>query len=143
MRRFLFGLFVLAGALGAPAAAGAQSVSSSVTLYGYVPEMRFIYVNQDGFVTKIVGNTADNIEPRVTSLDNKEQSMTDSIRQQYDYFMSTHQWKLQAGVSYEVNPVQINSAVSSQNIEINNSSQIGAGNLQLQAGLTPGFGQNG
>ncbi len=141
MRRFIFGLFVVIGVLGAPAAAGAQSsISSSVTLSGIVPEMRFVYINQDGFITKVVGNTSNNITPRVVSLDNKEQPITGAIWQQYNYFMDQHNWHLDAGVSYGVNPVQINTAVSSQNIEISAQPEAGAGNFQLQVGVTPEFG---
>ena len=143
MRRFLFGLFVIAGVLGAPAVAGAQSISSTVTLHGYVPPMRFAYVNQDGFITKIGGNTSDNITLRVATLDNKELPLTESVSQQYDYFMRQHGWKLEAGVIYEVNPVQINTQVNTQQIEINTQTQTSANNRELQVGFTPGFGQNG
>jgi len=140
VRRFLFGLIVVFGILGAPATAGALSISSQVTLVGIVPEMRFIYVNQDGFITRIVGNTSNNVTPRVADANNKEQPMTDAIWQQYVYFMDQHNWHLDSSASYDVNPVQINTEVSSQNIEINSQAQSRVDNLQLQAGLTPEFG---
>jgi len=102
-----------------------------------VPEMRFVYVNQGGFITRVVGNTSDNVTPRVADGNNKELPLTDAIQQQYNYFMSQHNWHLDAGVSYTVNPVQINTAVSQVNIEINTAPQATVENLQLQAGLTP------
>jgi hypothetical protein len=141
LRRFLFGLFVLASLLSAlSAVVSAQSISSVVSIAGVVPEMRFMYVNQDGVVTRIVGNTSNNIRPRVAGPDNKELPLTDAVWQQYAYFMEQHNWHLDGGVSYDVNPVRVNTSVSSQNIQINATQPSKVENLQLQAGLTPVFG---
>jgi hypothetical protein len=120
-----------------------RPISQTITLTGVVPEMRMLYINRDGYLVRIIGNTASNIKPEAISLDNKPLAMTDAIRRQYDYFLSQHGWKLVAGVTYQVNPVQVDTSVDRSDITINTASQVLAGNLQLQVGLTPGFGQNG
>lgn len=141
MRRFLLLLVPILGLVFlAPVSASAQSLSSTVTLSGIVAPMRFIYVDQSGAVIKIVGNTSDNVAPKVASLDNKLLPMTDSVWQQYIAFMDQHSWRLAAEQSYNVNPVQVKTEVSSQIIEINNQAQVTFSSSQLQAALTPEFG---
>ena len=123
--------------------AQAESISSTITLTGVVPEMRFVYLDQNGYVTKVVGNTANNISPRAIGPDNKEAPITDAIMRQYDYFMAQHNWQLDAGTSYNVNPVEINDQASSQLIQIDAQLQASGSSLQLQAGATPESGQTG
>jgi hypothetical protein len=75
-------------------------VRQPITVYANVPAMRNIYVDKAGFITKIVGNTDQNVAPRVFDDElNKPQPMTDSIMRQYQQFITQH-GVLEAGKTY-------------------------------------------
>ena len=126
MRRFLFGLFVIAGLLSTPVlpaiaeTSDGAPISQTITLSGVVPEMRVLYISQDGYLVKVVGNTPNNVIPTAATLDNKPVPMTDSIRTQYSTFMESHNWHLEAGREYAVNPVSVNNEPNRQAISVTN-----------------------
>jgi hypothetical protein len=121
MRRFLLGF------LAAPVLAvllfssPALAFNQRITVYASVPMMRNIYVDQSGQIIKVVGNTSDNIEPRVYNELNKEIAMTDSVKNQYDQFLKQHAGHLEASKTYIVNPVMVIDAPNTQSITISPS----------------------
>lgn len=117
-------LFLLSALLVAGITLGgsqAMAFNTRITVYASVAEMRYIYVNKDGFITKVGGNTPQNIEPQVINEANQVISMTDAINQQYQRFLNDHHGKLQASKIYDVNPVSVDTVVNAQSIKVESS----------------------
>lgn len=118
MKRFFYSaLFLVAALAGSTSNALALQVTSStsydgsaiaqkIKIVGIVPQMRLIYVNSDGKILRVVGNTDKNIAPTV-SLDpsNGPAKMTQSINDQYQQLLADHGGSLQAGVTYYPRPL--------------------------------------
>jgi hypothetical protein len=94
----VLGLSAIAWLTSAPVA---MAFNHHITVYAQVPQMRNIYVNKSGLITEIVGNTSENVTPRIYNEDNQPQPMTDSIMQQYQQFLS-QQKTLQASKIYTI-----------------------------------------
>lgn len=122
MKRLLLLLAACAVALWLPASA--MAFNQRITVYASVPQMRYIYVNKDGIITKIAGNTSNNIEPKVVDENNQPLTMTESIKQQYQQFLKSHNWHLEASKIYKVNPLRVNEEISQQKIEVASKLQV-------------------
>jgi hypothetical protein len=120
-------LFIIAGTVAAPAA---MAYNQTITVYATVLPQRVVHIDGSGNITRVAGNTADNIEPRVTDENNHPSAITDSIRQQYQRFLESHGNHLEAGKIYTVNPVSISPAPNTQVIEIN-STNLTLGSLNI------------
>jgi hypothetical protein len=120
VRGVLAALFILAAIAGTPSVA--LAFNQQITVYASVPEMRNIYVNKAGNITKIVGNTAKNIEPTVLDENNQTLIMTESISKQYEAFLKAHHNHIEASKYYYLNPLTVNSQPNNQNIKINTAS---------------------
>lgn len=131
MKVFLALLLVGAIATVSPPAAHAQEFNHRITVYASVAQQRGIYTNNSGLITRISGNTSNNVEPMVFNENNKIIAMTDSIQNQYMAFLKAHDYHLMAGETYYLNPVSVNNATDSREIKLDT------------AGLTLGSGQNG
>jgi hypothetical protein len=121
LRRVLFVFWLLIAIFASlPTAAGASaaSISQTVTISGRVAEMRFVYIDDAGNLAKVVGNTTNNVTPTAISLNNHKLPMTDSIWQQYIALMDQHNWQLDAGITYSLNPVQISTRPNEQTISV-------------------------
>jgi hypothetical protein len=101
--------------------ASASAFNTRITVNAAVPEIRAVYVNKDGFVYKVAGNTSNNVEPRVYDESNKILAMTESIKTQYDNFMEQHGWHLQASKEYSVNLLSVNTRAESAAIIVESS----------------------
>jgi hypothetical protein len=120
LRVLVLGLFALAGINAAPATS--LAFNTRITVYASVPQMRLIYVNKAGMVTKIGGNTSQNITPQVYDENNHAVAMTESISQQYQQFLQLHNNKLEASKIYYINPVSVNNHPNTQTIKIESAS---------------------
>jgi hypothetical protein len=116
LRGIIAVFLTIAGFITAPGSA--LAFNQRITVYANVPEMRIIYVSDAGFITKVGGNTSNNIEPQVYNEKSQVIPMTDAINQQYQKFLDEHQGKLQASKIYEVNPVSVDTAVNTQSIKV-------------------------
>jgi succinyl-CoA synthetase beta subunit len=88
--------------------ASAQDYNHTITVYATVPEQRAIYLDANGNIIKVAGNTTRNITPQVFSADNQLIDMNDLIMSQYQVFINQHHNHLAAGKIYEVNPLAVN-----------------------------------
>lgn len=116
---------VFAGIISAPA--GALAFNQQIIVQATVAAQRAIYVNKDGLITKVAGNTAENIEPLVIGDNNQILTMTDSIRRQYQAFLNLHHGRLQASKEYKVNPVWVDPAPNNQKILVGIKLTLGSG----------------
>lgn len=98
--------------------AAAQDYNHVITVYASVPQQRGVYVDQAGNLIKVAGNTTANITPTVFTTDNKSLTMTDAIMNQYQQFLKQHQYHLEAGKIYVINPVTVNSQPNTETIKI-------------------------
>lgn len=85
-------------------AAHAQQFNQRLTIYAAVSHQRGIYVNSSGLITKIAGNTSNNVRPTVFNENNQVITMTDSVQNQYQKFLKAHDYHLNAGQAYYLNP---------------------------------------
>lgn len=122
VRGALVGLIILAIIIGAPSAA--LAFNQRITVYASVPEMRYIYVDKSGIITKVVGNTSNNIDPKVVNEDNQPLTMTESINKQYEAFLKDHHYHIAAGQFYYVNSMTVNSKLNNQNIKISTAELV-------------------
>ena len=101
-KRLLVLALAMAGSLAvtAPTVLAEQlSQSSSITLSGVVLPGRYIYLDSQGDIQKVVGNTTQNITPKVLS--NKQLvPLSTKTAQQYQYLLAENAGKLQAGQTY-------------------------------------------
>lgn len=105
MRKFagLFFISVLL-ALSAAGSAGAQQYNHRITVYAYVPQMRAIYIDKNGNLVKVAGNTASNITPQAFDTSNRLITMTSSYMSQYRAFLAAQSGALGAGRTYVITP---------------------------------------
>jgi hypothetical protein len=120
LRAIVSSLFILIGVL-APTG-GALAFNQRITVYASVSEMRYIYLDKSGLITKVGGNTSQNIEPQVFDENNHVVAMTDSVMQQYQQFLDDHNGKLEASKIYYINPVSVNNHPNTQTIKIESAS---------------------
>lgn len=102
-KRLLLILPVLIGGLvyvGPAVLADQVSISSTVTLTGIVLPGRYIYLDKSGDVQKVIGNTSDNLTPKVLNSQNQLVPLSDKINQQYQQLLNENGGHLQAGQSY-------------------------------------------
>lgn len=113
MKRFILGAFFLVAALAGSASSAmalentpttsyeGSAIAQKITVVGIVPQMRLIYINSDGRLLRVVGNTDENVSP-IVSMDpsNGPAKMTDAISDQYQRLLADHGGKLKAGVTY-------------------------------------------
>lgn len=118
MKRAAGVVFLLTWLVSAPAV---SAFNTRITVYASVPEMRAVYVNKAGYITKVAGNTPNNIQPRVYDENNQIIAMTDTINQQYQQFLQSHGGKLQASKIYEINPVSVSNLPNTQSVQVNGS----------------------
>jgi len=98
--RCLFTL-VAFGLIFCPAAL-ARTYNHTIIIYATVPKQRGIYVDKDWNIIRVAGNTSDNINPLVFSLDNRLLKMNQKIQKQYDEFLIQHDYHLIAGEVYKL-----------------------------------------
>ncbi len=123
--RVLAAIAVFMGMITAPA--GALAYNQRIIVYASVAPQRAIYVNEEGFITKVAGNTSENIEPRVAGKSNETLTMTESISRQYQSFLDEHKGRLEAGKEYKVNPVTVDTTPNTQDILIDTKLTLGSG----------------
>lgn len=105
MRRYLILVFIFALTMTAGAGlASAQEYNHRITVYAAVPQMRAVYIDQNGNLAKVAGNTTNNIAPQVFDLENHLIAMTSSYQSQYDRFLKAHNNYLEAGKTYIIKP---------------------------------------
>lgn len=113
MKRLFLGAFILLDLLiagWAPSLALANTPTTSydgspiiqkITIHGIVPIMRFIYVDNQDKILRVVGNTSLNIVPRVILASNfKDIELSPYINAQYQQILSTNGGNLVAGLTY-------------------------------------------
>lgn len=132
-RGVLFGVLLLAVglALSSGGKASAQDYNHTITVYATVAEQRAVYIDANGNIYKVAGNTTRNITPQVYTTDNKLIAMTDSIMRQYQAFLNQHNGQLMAGQVYSVNQLVVQTVTDNRSIQLDT------------AGLTLGSGQSG
>jgi uncharacterized RmlC-like cupin family protein len=122
LRVLIAGFLVLSGFVITPGSAWA--FNQQITVYAAVPQMRNIYVDGAGIIIKIVGNTSQNIEPKVYDEHNQPVAMTGSISRQYQQFLNEHQGHIDAGKFYYINPVVIDNSINTQTIQVESNRKI-------------------
>jgi hypothetical protein len=118
VKLFLTALLVVTVASLSSPAAHAQQFNHRITVYASVAQQRGIYVNSSGLITKIAGNTSNNVEPMVFNENNKIIAMTDSVQNQYQAFLKAHDYHLNAGETYYLNTASISNTADSRQIKI-------------------------
>jgi hypothetical protein len=131
MRGFWFiGLILLIGSLIVSPVAEAQQYNHIITVYASVPEQRAIYLDEAGSIIKIAGNTTKNLAPQVFDSSNKPAAITDAVQKQYDDFLKQHNYHLEAGKIYNINPISVDLSPNTQVIELNDT-DLSLGNLKI------------
>lgn len=120
MRRLLISVVitVLTFIFASPAA---LAFNQRINVYASVPPMRAVYVDDAGDLIKIAGNTSQNIEPTVYDQQNKQVQMTESIKSQYEQFLKSHDYKLEASKIYDINPVSVSILPNTETITVSAS----------------------
>jgi hypothetical protein len=123
MRRLLFWtfLFFTAGVI----FSGPQSLAynTQITVYASVPMMRVIYVDDAGNITKVLGNTTQNIDPKIYNEHNQPVSVTSQIQDQYNNFLKMHGGHLEASKTYVVNPIKVSNQPINQTLDVSTNNQ--------------------
>jgi len=99
-------------------AAPALAFNQRITVYAQVLPQRVIYLDVSGNITKVAGNTVDNIEPQIIDKDNQPVPATERIQQQYLRFLESYGNHLEASKVYSVNPIAISLAPNTQTIRV-------------------------
>lgn len=108
------------GGLGLPlSTVAAQTYNSQITVTAQVLPGRYIYLNESGVITKLAGNTSDNIAPAVIDSQNHKIAATDEVLATYQQVLDSHQGHLEAGRIYIISPAPKKTEVKLQ-IDINN-----------------------
>jgi hypothetical protein len=123
MRRLLLWVFLFAAAVLFFSGSQSLAYNTQITVYASVPMMRVIYVDESGNITKVLGNTTQNIDPKVYDEHNQLISMTSQIQDQYNKFLKAHGGHLEASKIYVVNPIKVSNQPISQTIDISAASQ--------------------
>lgn len=113
MKRLFLGAFVLldllfAGWASSLALANTPTTSyddspivQKITIHGIVPVMRFIYVDNQDKILRIVGNTDQNITPQVVRASNyKTIELSPYINDQYQTILAANGGRLEGGLTY-------------------------------------------
>jgi hypothetical protein len=101
-KRLLFFGMAIAGSLAVaapPVLAEQLSRSSSITLSGIVLPGRYIYLDSQGDIQKVIGNTSQNITPKVLS-NNQLVPLSAKTARQYQYLLAENNGRLQASQTY-------------------------------------------
>lgn len=122
--RVLAATAVFVGILSASASGFAYN--QKIIVYASVAPQRAVYVNEGGFITKVAGNTSENIEPRIIGENNQTLTMTEAIRLQYQAFLNLHHGRLQASKEYKVNPVWVDTTPNTQKILVDTKLTLGS-----------------
>lgn len=78
-------------------------VSGKVIIRGVVPTMRFIYVDNQDKILSVVGNTDQNISPRVIrTATYKDIELSAYVVAQYQTILAANGGHLQAGLTYHL-----------------------------------------
>jgi hypothetical protein len=103
IKRLFVGVLILLSGLiyvGPSVFAAQLSQSGIITLSGTVLPGRYIYLDKGGDIQKVVGNTSENIAPKILDIDSRVVPLTDRIASQYQYLLSENGGKLKAGQTY-------------------------------------------
>lgn len=117
--RVLISLFIVVAGIFAPASA--LAFNTRITVYASVAEMRNIYVNKAGRITKIAGNTSRNIPPGAFDENNRPLQLTDDMELQYEAFLKSHNYYLSAGKYYYPVPSATDTKPGIQTIRISSA----------------------
>jgi hypothetical protein len=115
-KKFLFFGVLLLGLL--ISSTPALAYNQQLTVYASVPPMRAVYLNADGNIIKVAGNTSGSVTPQVYNDKSQLVSLTDSIQTQYQQFLQSHSGHLEAGKTYNVNPITVNIQLNDQTIKL-------------------------
>lgn len=102
VKRFLVVVLMLLGGLvyTTPSVLAVQLVATStITLSGTVLPGRYIYLDSQGDIQKVIGNTSQNITPKVLS-NNHIIPLTNKIFRQYQQLLAENGGQMQAGQTY-------------------------------------------
>jgi hypothetical protein len=123
LKGVLLGISVVGWLASAPSA---MAFNHHITVYAQVPQMRSVYVDKAGLITKIAGNTSENITPKVYDDEfNQPQPLTDSVMRQYQQFLDEHK-VLEAGKTYDVGHEVGAHALDSHQVTIDASLRLGS-----------------
>ncbi len=87
-------------AFSSPVLAAEQSISDTITLTGVVLPMRYIYLDKQGDIQQVVGNTSQNLTPAVLDYQHQLVPLTSKIDRQYQKLLWENGGILQAGQTY-------------------------------------------
>jgi len=102
-KRLLVLVLAITGSLAAtaPSVLAAQiSQSSTITLSGTVLPGRYIYLDSQGDIKTVIGNTSENIIPKVLNAKKQLVGLTDKVNQQYQQLLAEDGGKMQPGQTY-------------------------------------------
>lgn len=122
-------IVMAAGTIGSRVAS-AQDYNHVIKVYAVVAEQRAVYLDESGNIIKIAGNTAKNITPTVFDFNNKQVTITATVQHQYDDFLKSHENHLQAGKTYNVNPLSVNLSPNTEKIDIS-TANLTFGSLKI------------
>jgi hypothetical protein len=123
MRRLLLWVFIFAAAILFFGGSQSLAYNTQITVYASVPMMRVIYLDESGNITKVLGNTTQNIDPKIYDEHNQPVSMTSQIQDQYNKFLKAQGGHLEASKIYVVNPIKVSNHPVNQTIDISAASQ--------------------
>jgi hypothetical protein len=119
MRKVIFFVMVFIAMQGVLASGvSAQEFNHRIIVYASVVEIRAIFLNADGAIIKVSGNTTRNVEPRVFGPNNNEEELSDNVRDQYQRFLDSQGGHLAASRTYDVNPIFVSDKPNTQSIEV-------------------------
>lgn len=98
---FISGLIIAAGIF---SPTGVLAFNQRLTVYASIAQQRGIYINSSGLIIKVAGNTSNNVQPMVFNEAGQTVAMTEPIQSQYQAFLKAHDYHLQAGETYLLNP---------------------------------------
>jgi hypothetical protein len=129
-RRYFFGLLTALTLVGAAHSSAlitnstisydGTPIAQKVRLQGVMPVIRLIYVDPQGHITRVIGNTDQNIEPIVV-LDGTPRHLvlTPYINEQYQLILASQNGRLAASTTYyPVKPSYVAAVINKTSLDL-------------------------